>query len=325
MGLRTKFNLTFLLLFLISLGLTAGLGWRITRTDAKEDVIHDAGLLAAQAASIRGYTVNEIAPLLASHGQNRFLPESIPAFTATAILRDFTRQFPDYTYREAALNPTNPSNRATQHEAEITGEFSANAALTTIIGTRDSPAGPMLSVSRPLRVENNGCLTCHSTPSAAPAAMVDLYGPSNGFGWKLGEVIGAQTVSVPMYEATRRANERFVCLLVGVTTIFTIVVLVMNVLLHFVVIRPIRAMSEIAIQIRGGDPRASEFPVAGRNEIALLGQSLDHIRRAMTTNLSGEWNDQAAFANFGLPTKTGASDSANWGLEQGASAPSNLA
>ncbi len=66
MGLRTKFNLAFLLLSLISLGLTAGLGWRITRTDAKEDVIHDAGLLAAQAAAIRGYTVNEIAPLLAS-------------------------------------------------------------------------------------------------------------------------------------------------------------------------------------------------------------------------------------------------------------------
>ena len=38
--------------------------------------------------------------------------------------------------------------------------------------------------------------------------MVDLYGNSNGFGWQLNDVIGAQIVSVPMSVALDRANRR---------------------------------------------------------------------------------------------------------------------
>ena len=32
--------------------------------------------------------------------------------------------------------------------------------------------------------------------------MVAKYGPANGFGWQLNEVIGAQIVSVPMVDCT---------------------------------------------------------------------------------------------------------------------------
>jgi hypothetical protein len=34
-------------------------------------------------------------------------------------------------------------------------------------------------------------------PAAAPPAMLIQYGSMNGFGWKLGEIVGAQIVSVP--------------------------------------------------------------------------------------------------------------------------------
>ena len=52
-----------------------------------------------------------------------------------------------------------------------------------------------------------------SAPGAAPASMVAQYGPANGFGWQLNEVIGAQIVSVPLgvplervIDAVRAAN-----------------------------------------------------------------------------------------------------------------------
>ena len=51
---------------------------------------------------------------------------------------------------------------------------------------RDTPVGKFLTLSRPLKVSSAACLTCHSTPEAAPATMVALYGSQNGFGWKQG-------------------------------------------------------------------------------------------------------------------------------------------
>jgi len=48
-----------------------------------------------------------------------------------------------------------------------------------------------LTLSRPLKIGSAACLTCHSTPDAAPPTMVALYGSQNGFGWKQGETIGA--------------------------------------------------------------------------------------------------------------------------------------
>jgi protein-histidine pros-kinase len=39
--------------------------------------------------------------------------------------------------------------------------------------------------------------------------MVDLYGSSNGFGWKAGEVVGAAIVSLPMRVAQARAQRTF--------------------------------------------------------------------------------------------------------------------
>ncbi|MFC7556299.1 DUF3365 domain-containing protein [Pseudoroseomonas wenyumeiae] len=86
-----------------------------------------------------------------------------------------------------ALNPTNPADRPTDWQAEIIALFRGNPALQEHISQRASPNGPILSISRPIRVEDRACLECHSTPQAAPAAMVDLYGPSNGFGWEMGK------------------------------------------------------------------------------------------------------------------------------------------
>ena len=71
---------------------------------------------------------------------------------------------------------------------------------------RVTDAGPIVSFARPVRVDDQACLACHSTPEAAPPTMIDVYGRQNGFGWKLGDVIGAQVVSVPESVAAAQAR-----------------------------------------------------------------------------------------------------------------------
>jgi protein-histidine pros-kinase len=167
MGLKAKFNLVMLLAFLVGLALAAVLSWQIVHENARREVVQQAAVMMAQASAIRDYTAKEIGPLLAGQIKVRFLPHTVPSWAAQTNLRALAAQFPDYTYKEAALNPTNPADRATDWESGIIAEFARDPSLTSFTSTRDSPTGPILSISRPIRITDKDCLTCHSTPSAA--------------------------------------------------------------------------------------------------------------------------------------------------------------
>jgi hypothetical protein len=127
-----------------------------------------------------------------------FHPQSVPAFAATEIFGYLREKHPEYFYKEATLNPTNPRDRSTDWETDIVNQFRGNTAQKEFIGTRETPAGTALFLARPIQITNVSCLTCHTTPAKAPPEMIQLYGSANGFGWKMDEIIGAQIVSVPM-------------------------------------------------------------------------------------------------------------------------------
>ncbi len=281
MGLKAKFNLAMLVAFLIGLGLAAALSWRIVHEDARHEVIQEAAIMMAEATAIRGYTTKEIEPLLADQSKVRFLPHTVPSWAAQTNLRAIAVQFPDYSYKEAALNPTNPADKATDWESAIIAEFARNPSLTEYVSTRDAPTGKILSVSRPIRITDKDCLVCHSTPSAAPQSMVDLYGTANGFGWKLGDLIGAQIVSVPMQVALDRADAAFKVYLAALIVVFVVTIVLLNLMLHFAIIRPVRQMSAIASEVSLGNMAAPEFSVRGRDEIASLAESFNRMRRSL--------------------------------------------
>ncbi|MBV9300112.1 MAG: DUF3365 domain-containing protein [Verrucomicrobia bacterium] len=138
-----------------------------------------------------------------------FHPQSVPAFAATEIFGYLREKFPDYFYKEATLNPTNPRDRATDWESDVVNQFRGSPALAEFISTRESPTGTALFLARPIKINNVSCLECHSTPDKAPAEMIKLYGGDNGFGWHLNDIIGAQIVSVPVSVPVHFAEDAF--------------------------------------------------------------------------------------------------------------------
>ncbi len=111
--------------------------------------------------------------------------------------------------------------------------------------------------------------------------MIDLYGTANGFGWKLDDVIGAQIVSVPMSVALDRANEAFKIYVGALIAVFAVTIVLINLLLHFVIVKPIRRMSAIASEVSLGNIDAPEFAESGRDEIASLAGSFNRMRRSL--------------------------------------------
>lgn len=282
MGLRAKFNFVLLAAFVVGLALAATLSYRIVHENAQREVAHEAAIMITAASAIRDYTAKEIKPLLLEQMKVRFLPHTVSAWAAQYNLRTVSAQFPDYSYKEAALNPTNPADLASEWEADIIAEFQRTATLKEFTSIRDTPTGPMLSVSRPIRIIDKGCLGCHTSAAEAPATMVDLYGTTNGFGWKLNDVIGAQIVSVPMRVALDRANELFLVVFGGLAAVFVVTLLLLNLVLHYMIIRPIHRMSTIAGEVSMGNTDAPEFPEKGGDQIASLAQSFNRMRRSLT-------------------------------------------
>jgi protein-histidine pros-kinase len=285
MGLRLKFNLVLLVVFLIGLGVSGYISYELLHRNAREEVLRNAGVMMEAALSMRSYTVGHVRPNLAADPE-KFLPESVPAFGATEIMTLLRKKYPDYAYKEAALNPTNPRNRAVEWETDIVNVFRGDLARGEISGMRATPTGPSLYLARPFQIKDAACLNCHTTAEMAPPAMVKIYGPSNGFGWKLNEVIGAQIVSVPMELPIKNANRAFVTFMGSLAAVFVVLFIILNLMLTLLIVRPITHLSAAADQISKGKLDIAELPEKGRDEVSQLGQAFNRMRRSLEKAIS---------------------------------------
>ena len=111
--------------------------------------------------------------------------------------------------------------------------------------------------------------------------MLKVYGEANGFGWKHNEIVGAQVVTVPMDVPLRKAERAFTTFMISLAAVFFSVFVVLNIMLSWLIVRPIRRMSEAADKISTGDFGVPEFAEKGRDEVSVLGSSFNRMRRSL--------------------------------------------
>jgi HAMP domain-containing protein len=281
MKLLLKFNLIFVLVMALGVGVSAYISRDLLQRHAQEEVLNSARQLMENALAVRNYTASQITKLLETQMKYEFLPQSVPSYSATEVLATLRTKYPEYAYKEATLNPTNPRDRADSWEVDIVNQFRNNAELKEFVGQRDTPAGRSLYVARPVRITNPACLTCHSSVEAAPKTMVDKYGPANGFGWNLNEVVSAQIMSVPMELPLRRAEQTFKVFIGSLVGVFVAVGVVLNLMIWFVVVRPVTQLSALADRVSQGDLEAPDFARKSRDEIGVLADSFARMRASV--------------------------------------------
>jgi HAMP domain-containing protein len=281
MKLLLKFNLVFLAVFLGGLAASGLVARGLLQRDAQDEVLDRARLLMEKASVVSAYTAEQIAPLLKAQMQHQFLPQSIPSFSSTEVLNALRSKYPDYGYKPAMLNPTNPRDRAVEWEADVIQQFRSQPDRTEFVGQRDTPGGRSLYIARPIRITNAACLQCHSTPDAAPQTLVARYGPSNGFGWTLNEPIGAQVVSVPMSVPMQRADKALVTVMGLLSLVFLAIGVALNLLLWKLVIQPVRQLSALSDRVSLGELDAPAFSIHSRDEIGTLAGSFARMRKSL--------------------------------------------
>ena len=132
MGLRTKFNLMLLSVALIGVVLFGLASTPVLDGLAKDEVLQTSRIMMARAAGARKYTSEEIAPLLKTDMATVFHPQAVSAYAAKKSFSVLRSRFDDFSYREAALNPTTLRTR------QATGRLTSSM-ISGII-----PAGPSL-------------------------------------------------------------------------------------------------------------------------------------------------------------------------------------
>ena len=283
MSIRLKFNLAMFLVFALGFAAASFLIERILLENAKDEVLLKARIMMEAARSVRSYTVEEIRPLLKKVKTKEFLPQTVPAYAATENMKRLRKTYPEYSYKEAALNPTNPEHKAASWEEDIIQYFRNYEEVKEYTGVRSTPTGQYLFLSTPFKITKKGCLACHSTPDAAPAAMVKKYGRQNGFGWKHNEIIGAQIVNVPMAIPIARADATFNAFMIILAAVFAAIWLVLNVFLHLIIIKRVNKIATKAEEISKGDMGVSEFDQTGKDELSSLGHSFNLMYRSLSS------------------------------------------
>ncbi|HZV66491.1 MAG TPA: DUF3365 domain-containing protein [Telluria sp.] len=284
-SIATKFNLVFVTIFAVGFLAAGVVADSLLKASAREETIQNARLLLEAAKSVRGYTSKQIQPLLANQLKYEFHPQSVPSYSAVENMNTILKSYPDFSYKEATLNPTNLRDKATDWEVDIVQKLRKQPDLTEYSGERESPTGRSLYIARPLQIKDPACLACHTTAAMAPKTMVDIYGPNNGFGWQLNEVIGAQVISVPMAVPLARAKGIFRTFMLSLLGVFVVVFIALNVMVHLFVTRRITRLASVADEVSMGKFEAEEFDLKGNDELSALAQSFGRMRTSLASAL----------------------------------------
>ena len=281
MKLIVKFNLVLCLIFAIGFAAVGYFTNRLLQRNIKQEINENARIMMEAALAVRSYTSSQIKPLLETQMRYSFLPQSVPAYSANQYFAQLKKKFPEYSYKEATLNPTNPMDRANDWEADIVNVFRQTPDLPEQVGERETPAGKAMYMARPLKIKDAKCLDCHDTPESTPRTVIERYGSDNGFGWKLNDVVGAQIVTVPVKLPVQRARSVFAVFMVSLAAVFAILIVALNMMLFYLVTRPVNQLAKVANEVSLGNLDAPDFVASSRDEISDLADSFRRMRNGL--------------------------------------------
>lgn len=260
MRIETRLTAMTALSFSVAALIAGLLSYRVEIGQARAEVNAKAEVLIAAASAIRHYTNDQVTPLVADISSAAFLPQQVPAFAAQTTMLNLRESYPQFQYREASVNPTNTSDRASDWEAGLMSRLRSDATLKELVGEHGSGSSARFFVARPLRVESAACMRCHSVPDAAPHSMLTKYGAGNGFGWQPGDIVALQIVEVPTAPSRQKAFNSVTVTVGSIAATFALIQVLLSFLIRQQITRPLAVLSRTAraLSLGHGVPEADE-------------------------------------------------------------------
>ena len=117
--------------------------------------------------------------------------------------------------------------------------------------------------------------------SALPAGYriheYEIERPLGGGGFGITYLARDINLDLPL----RNAERAFAAFMASLAAVFAVVFVVLNIMLSWLIVRPIRRMSQAADRISTGDFGEAEFNEKGKDEMSVLGSSFNRMRRSL--------------------------------------------
>ena len=210
----------------------------------------------------------------------QFLPHTIPSYAAQTNFKIVQKKLPEYAY-ESRPQSTNVNDRAVDWEAEIINDFRGNPNRTERMVIRDTPVGQFLTLARPLKVGLGGL---PGLPQHARSGARDNGGAlrtAERVRLETGETVAAQVVSIPLAVPLQRAYDSLLLLVAGLVGVFLLMLVIVNVLLRILVVKPVIGISDMATEVSMGKLDAPEYVHRSDDEIGSLATSFNRMRRSL--------------------------------------------
>ena len=281
MGIRAKF---ITIITVLSLLATIAIGYTsyvLSRQNALADAKSKGEMLfnyiEASGTFFGKYQKPLIDELLTD--KERFIPELMSRFVVKRMEYDiFAETQKGYQYKQATIDPLWPENKADADELEIIQYFATNPSVKNKEGIVVKDGEQFFYAAKPVKVEKEFCLKCHSDPAIAPQEQREIYGIENGYNWKLNDTVGASMIYISVSQALATAQASALkiffigigCLLVTIACIW--------IFLDRAVVGPIVRLSETSRDISIGKNLCDSVHSDAKDEIGVLANSIDRLR-----------------------------------------------
>lgn len=260
--IRTKFNLIMSLLLIFLFVAAAFLTYQKQQTLILKLAVDNARSFAKQIIETRDY----LSSVVKGEAENNYA--LVPQVVATQVAKRISKDS-RYNVRQVSLRYRNPENRPTDYESQQLQAF-ARGSVTEAYSVVRLKGESTFHYLQPM-VAVQSCLSCHGEYDKAPAFVRERF-PRNHFSYnyKVGEVIGAVSVSIPMHALYREIGANLKLDLFYRGAIFFIIIFVMGIALRRSIIDPVKMLSETITRVTRTGNFADRLPIRTNDEIGQL-------------------------------------------------------
>ncbi|MDT8419021.1 MAG: DUF3365 domain-containing protein [Desulfuromonadales bacterium] len=278
--IRKRIMVILAAVYAISLVVAVTGGYFVLKQETTREAIEKTELFAAVMSANQLYMAQNIRPEILDRLPDLYFPEAtvgIQMLVETAEL--IQQKYPEYIFRVVSPNPLNQGNLSDEFENRVIHDFS-NRRYENWEGFIEKNGRSFYATAIPIEARS-GCIWCHSTPDAAHPEMVEEYGTESGYGYEIGDVVGARFIYVPTEKAMEQTRKKLGVSVLVLSGLFLIAFLLLDAFIVRSIVQPIEEITAIATDISKGN-MDKEFKVRSNDEIKALADAFNRMKVSLT-------------------------------------------
>ncbi len=272
-----RFNVSLLLLYFLSIVISAPAIYYFTRTEVFAQANSELLLLGDLVKSIKGYIGKDMRPWFVKNKQ--FHSAGFSGIVAVSRVAENLKELQGrYAIRNVSDNPLNPANSPEPLERDLLQEFRGDPQAK-VLHTQGELRGQLMLITSAPIVSQPGCLQCHGEPDKVHPEITGQYGRTSGYNYKDGDVVGLELVGVPIADVNALAMQRSAAAVGLLTVMFGLIFVTINLLVRRNLISPILEITSAAQAVVKGDLERT-LEIERNDEIGDLARSVELLRRS---------------------------------------------